>query len=118
MRLLHRADRRGRLAQVDVAALVGDVVLGPQPPDEAQPFEHARHPVGDLQPEGLEFLFAVADADAEDDAALGHDVEAGDLLGGLHRVQERQQGDSEHQIHRAGFGVVLARSSGRFWIAI
>jgi hypothetical protein len=33
---------------------------------------------------------------------LRHHVEAGDLLGGLHRIEQRQQGHRQHQVHLSG----------------
>jgi hypothetical protein len=79
-------------------------IHGPQPLDQLQGFEQARHPVAHLDAKPLELDLAVAEPDAEHAASLRHHIEAGDILGDLHRVEQRQQQHRQHQLHRAGLG--------------
>src|SRR5438067_620028 len=77
---LYRADRAGRIVQLKEAAFEFDHLLGPQPLDQLERLQHARHPFLPGHAERLVFDFAIADADTEHDAAFRHYIEARDVL--------------------------------------
>ncbi len=90
--------------QLKKPALEGDNLFGPQPLDQLQRLQHARHPLLPGHAEAFVLDLAVADADAEHDAALRHDIEAGNVFGDLNRVEQRQQQYRQAEVHRAGVG--------------
>ena len=90
--------------QLKEAAFECDHLLGPQPLDQLERLQHARHPFLPGHAERLVFDFAIADADTEHDAAFRHYIEARDVLSDLDRVQERQQQYRQTKVHRPGIG--------------
>ena len=103
-RLLHRTDRACRVVQLEKPALEGDRLFGPQPLDQLQRLQHARHPLLPDHAESFVLDLAIADADAEHDAAFRYDIEAGNVFGDLNRVEQRQQQYRQAEIHRTGVG--------------
>ena len=62
------------------------------------------HAVGFCEAERAIFGFAVAQPHAENEAALRHGVERGDLLGHVHRIVKREQQDARADGHIARVG--------------
>ncbi len=79
VRLLHRLESHGAAFEVEDAALVADLRLGPQRLDELDPLPEAPHAVlpGHLE---LRVVVVPAQSDAEDRPAVAHVVEGGHLV--------------------------------------
>ena len=93
-----------RAGYVVVAAVVGHLVVGPQPAHQAEGFGAAGAALGHPRSEGFTLLRAVAQPDAEDEAPFRDVVQGRHLLGHLHRIQQRQQQDRGGQLHVARLG--------------
>src|SRR5207249_5739607 len=73
----------------------GDVVLGPQPPDDGERLEKPRHPLAALQPVGTHLaVVAPADADRQLHPPSAQDVEAGPLDGEQDGVAQVEGGEA------------------------
>ena len=93
-----------RAGDVEVAAVVGDLILGPQAAHQPERLGAAGAAMGQAGSERLKLLRPVAQADAEDEAPFGDVVQGSRLLGDVHRVQQRQQQDRGGQLHVSRFG--------------
>ena len=84
--------------------MVGNLFIGPQPAHQTQRFGTTgaalRHP----GPEGFTLLRAVTQPDAQNEAPLRDVVQSRNLLGDLHRIQQRQQQDRGGQFHVSRLG--------------
>ena len=101
--LLEGARGEADVVQVEVRAVKGHRLLGPQPLHHLEGFEKAGQPPAPGNPEGVELDVAVAEADAEHEAAAADHVQGGDGLGHVHRLLERQQHDAGAERHVPGF---------------
>jgi hypothetical protein len=101
VRLLHRAQHHARAREMEEAAVVGHLVVRPEALDDLEALHEAPHPLLGRDAEGLVLLLAIAEAHPEDEAPLGDDVERGDLLGHVHRIEQRQQDHGGADPHRA-----------------
>ena len=102
--LLVGAGRGPGVGDVVVPAVVGDLVFGPQTAHQSHGLGTAGAPLRHARAEGLALLGTVAQADAQNEASLRDMVERRDLLGYLHRVQQRQQQHRRRQFHVARLG--------------
>jgi hypothetical protein len=93
VRLLHREDVRMDVVQRPVLAVVGDRLLGPELLHQLQRLVEPAGPLLVGHVEVVELLGPVAETRAEDEPALGDDVEGGDLLGQHHGVVQRRDHD-------------------------
>ena len=86
-----------------VAALVGDLLRGPQAPDQGDHLVGAAAAFLDRHLARAELLRVLpTDADAEDHAPVGDAVEVGDLLGHERGWIERQEQDRRADLHPLG----------------
>ena len=104
VRLLVGPSGGPRSGHVVVAAVVGHLVVAPQPAHQAEGFGAAGAALGHPGSEGFAFLRAVTQPDAEDEAPFRDVVEGRHLLRDLHRIQQRQQQDRGGQLHVARLG--------------
>src|SRR5713101_8478779 len=102
MRLLYRPNRARGVVELEEPALESNVILGPEPFDEVERFDHPADLVPRVDAEAFKLDFAIAEPDAEDQPALAHYVEGRYFLSDLDRVEQRQQHDSENKLHIAG----------------
>src|SRR5215510_1046365 len=103
-RALHRTHRDPRRPQLEVAALVVDRLAAPQPLDDLEALDEAADAILRILPERLIFDVAIAEADTEDQPAVGDDVERGELLGDLDGVVQGKQQDAGAEDHAARLG--------------
>ena len=84
-----RADRHA--VEPPVTAVMGDVVLGPEPPDDLDPLAEPADPLGHRHAEDGELLGPVAEPHPEEEPAAGDHVQEGADLRDLDGVVERQE---------------------------
>ena len=87
-----------------VLAFVLHLVFSPESLDDFQRLVHPTDALFALHSKGGVLLVAVAQADAEDETAVGDAVEGGDALGQLDRVVQRQQQHRGSDLHIARLG--------------
>src|SRR5216683_4001337 len=102
MRLLYRPNRARGVVELEEPALESYVILGPEPFDEVERFDHPADLVARIDAEPFKLDLAIAEPDAEDQPSLAHYVEGRYFLRDLDRVEQRQQYDSENKLHIAG----------------
>ena len=86
-----------------VAAFVGDLLRGPQAPDQGDHLVGAAAAFGDRDLARAELLRVLAaDPDADDDASVGGAVDVGDLFGHERGWIERQEQDRCADLHPFG----------------
>ncbi len=103
-RLLHRADVHVHVVEPAIFAFEADGVLGPQPLHELDAFFEARDALALGYTESIELYVTVAEPDAEDEVALGEDVQCCHGLRDVHRVMQVREQDAESGRHFAGLG--------------
>ena len=101
MGLLNRANGAGRVVQIEVSAMERDFVLRPQTLNQLQRFQESPNPVASLHVERLVLDITVAEADAQNDAAIADYVQRRHSLRHVGRRIQRQQQDGQHQFHVA-----------------
>src|SRR5262249_33991384 len=72
-RLLDRAEAEARLGQTVEAPVMGHLVFRPEACDDLQALDEAGYALLRVHAEGLVFLLAIAEANAEDEASLADD---------------------------------------------
>ena len=103
-RRLQRARRDGGVLELPVTSLVRDVVLGPQPADDADGLGEPAHAFRHGNAVDGVLLRPVAEPDAEQELAAADDVHEGADLGQLDRVVQRQQRDVGPEPQPLGVG--------------
>jgi len=83
----------GGVGELEVLPGVLDVRLGPEPSQQAEGLLHPARAGGERHPVARELLGQVAEPDAADDPAAGHELRHRDLLGHEHRMVQRQDHD-------------------------
>src|SRR5215471_9747188 len=89
--LLHGRRRHAHIGEVVIFAVMAESFACKASLDDGQPFEHAAETLAEWHPEGVEFLGRRPDPDRQIDAPARNVVEYREVLGGTHRVVQRQQ---------------------------
>ena len=93
-----------RPGYVVVAAMVGHLIVSPQPAHQAESLGTAGAALGHPRSEGFALLRPVAQPDAEDETPFRDVVQGSHLLGHFHGIQQRQQQDRGSQLHVSRLG--------------
>ena len=102
--LLHRLGAEAARRHLVEAAGEARRVLAPQRPHQADRLARAGGAIGERHAGRLEFVGQPADADAEQEAAVGQDVERRCRLRHRHRVAQRQHEDAGAELDALGAG--------------
>ena len=87
-----------------MSARIAHGLARPEALDDLEPLDEAAEPPRRVLAHGLVLDVAVAEPDAEDEAAAADDVERGDLLGDLYGMMQGEEQDSGAERHGSGFG--------------
>ena len=97
-----RLQAEGGVVHLIEAALVRDLVLGPQAADQGDAFLEPGGSFLQRHVEGGELDLAIAEADTEHVVAARQHIERGGFFGNLHGVQQRQDQDVGANLHALG----------------